>query len=133
MSTLGPDFMPKVVSVGVFLLGCIYLIQSVRKYVQNPSSGRDKNTKKKKSRGELFESNLDWVSAVLIMLYVLSMGKLGFVLSSILYLFSQMYLLSFREKRNHVVISLIAIFTPILIYYVFTRFFYLMLPRGPLG
>lgn len=76
---------------------------------------------------------LDWLSAGIILIYVLLVGTLGFILSSAIYMFLQMLLLASGEKKNYIKIGLLSVIVPVLVYELFTNYFYLMLPAGILG
>ena len=69
----------------------------------------------------------------LIAVYIALMKPVGFVITTVLYLIAQMYVLTPREKRtgkNAVLFAVISLVTSLAIYLCFTRVFYLMLPAG---
>ncbi len=73
------------------------------------------------------------LSVVLLIAYVGSMRAIGFILSSILYLFLQMVSISEdRSAKRVVLLAVIAIAVPILFYIPFRYGFKLMLPIGTL-
>ncbi len=133
ISTLGPEFMPQAVSVLVFGLGVINLYSCTKKLKNTPKPEKSTQEKPKVTFKEWFYSHLDWVSAALMLLYVLSMDYLGFVISSSIFCFLQMHIMTCKQKRNYIVICLVSFTLPAIIFYVFTNFFYLMLPPGILG
>ena len=63
------------------------------------------------------------------------MPLLGFMLSSILYMFAQMLLFVpavYRTKRNVILFAGLSVAVPIAVYYLFVNVFYLLLPAGKL-
>lgn len=69
----------------------------------------------------------------LIMFYILMMKPVGFAISTFLYLVAQMYVLTPKEKRtrcNVVLFVVISLISASLIYLLFVKVFYLMLPAG---
>jgi hypothetical protein len=69
----------------------------------------------------------------LFVFYMFALAPLGFILSSIIYVFLQMLVLSVKPSIKQVVVfALISIAAPILSHYLFVNFFTLMLPRGTL-
>lgn len=69
----------------------------------------------------------------LIALYIFALKPVGFVISTFVYLVAQMSVLAPREKRtrkNMVLFVVISLITSIIVYLVFVKVFYLMLPAG---
>lgn len=75
------------------------------------------------------------LSLLLLFLYFVTYQRIGFILSSIFYLIFQSLLITEKGKRRNwiVFIILFSIGVTVLIYFVFTRYFTLFLPRGILG
>ncbi len=72
------------------------------------------------------------VSAGLLALYILLMEKVGFLITTVLYLFGQMMILAAPEHRRPLMFLFISLLCAITIYYTFTEVFYLMLPESRL-
>lgn len=135
MSTIGPGFMPRLVSSGIFLLGLIHL-KTVWSQIGEHEDAKPRIVQEETDGRNMLgwiKGSLDWLSAVLILLYVFLLGSLGFILSSAIYMFLQMSVLSVGEKRNYLKMSILSVLVPILVYVLFTNYFYLMLPAGILG
>lgn len=138
VSTVGPGFMPRFVAILLFILGIFNLRDTLRAKRANKTEPAEQAIDNaahstKRSFKSVALDNLDWVSAFLIMVYVFSIDTLGFPLASILYMFFQMIVLSYGQKRNWILFIALSILIPVLIYFAFTRCFYLMLPAGILG
>ncbi len=61
------------------------------------------------------------------------MEKVGFLISSIVYLFAQMVILAPKEKRNFLLLAVIAVVFNIVVYFIFRNALNVMLPKGILG
>ena len=66
-------------------------------------------------------------------LYALLMPKVGFIITTIAYLFAQMYIMAAKEHQKPVLFGIISIVTSVSVYYMFVKIFSLMLPAGILG
>lgn len=64
--------------------------------------------------------------------YIILLGSAGFLIGTILYLFSQMYLLEAREGRHYLQYAVLSVIVTAAIYLIFTKGFHLVLPRGNL-
>lgn len=63
-------------------------------------------------------------------LYILLYNTVGFLISSVVYLFVQMLILSDKTNRKPWIFALIAVMFSVLVYFLFTRGFSLLLPKG---
>lgn len=70
-----------------------------------------------------------------LVVYIFLFQKLGFILSTVLYLLSSATLLTPAKKRSKlsVFIAFFSISFPVLVYIVFTKYLTLFLPKGILG
>lgn len=68
--------------------------------------------------------------AVLFAGYAFFLTRLGFVVSSIVYLFANFLVLAPKEKRNFPLFALLAVGIPIAIYAIFVKGFRVILPIG---
>ena len=65
--------------------------------------------------------------------YVLAFEPVGFLLSSIIYLFAQILLMSNQENRKPVLFAIISILLPLAVDILFVFVIKMPLPRGILG
>lgn len=70
------------------------------------------------------------LTLLLLLLYVLAIGKLGFVITSMAYLFLQVLILSPEGKLNYIAATIIAVVCPIVIYLLFVYLLNVPLPSG---
>ena len=116
---IGSGFFPKVIGISMVIMAllnfCITLL--------------DKRQKKQENR-----SQDDWKSFILTILcmiiYVAIFDSLGFILSTILYLFSQIIVLSKKENRNLPLFAGIAVLTAFAVYGIFVYLIGMPLPMG---
>jgi putative tricarboxylic transport membrane protein len=63
--------------------------------------------------------------------YIILMGKIGFLVSTLIYLISQMALLEKeKENRNYLKYFIVSLGASVAIYFLFTTVFNMVLPRG---
>ncbi|WP_226527031.1 tripartite tricarboxylate transporter TctB family protein [Metabacillus niabensis] len=136
VSKVGADFVPKLVAIGMLILSVFYLISSVKQQIKSKSEAASKiipnkenNTEEKKKIRPL--SVL--LTVGLLVLYIALLPYIGFLITTTVYLFFQMYVLAAKTERRIVLFIGISIATSIFIYFIFKYVFYLMLPTGILG
>ena len=119
----GGDFLPKLCSNIWLLLSILLLVSSV--------SGPDDGEKKISISLKGFFATLG-----LLFFYVLLLKPLGFVVTSIIYMFVQMLLFVPKEnkgKRTVILFAVTAVVMPVLVYLLFANVFSLILPTGILA
>ena len=133
VTTLGPEFMPRVTAIAIFLLGLLNLRSAIADYRFLKKNDALELVGPKRSFREFFLDNLDWASGVLMMLYVIGIYYLGYLLPSIIYFFLQILLYTTNTKRNFILYILVSIAVPCAVYFLFRNYFHLLLPKGILG
>ena len=92
----------------------------------------------KKDDGESSKkmSKVDVISIVLtfaaMILYIIILPQLGFILSTMLYLFCQITILAPKDKRNYLLFAIVAVAFTIIAFVAFRIGLTQMLPRGPI-
>ena len=118
----GGDFMPKVCAFAWLTVSVLLLLSNF----QMEDDGVRAITMKLKN----------WAATlVLLFLYILLLDKLGFVVSSVLYMFIQMCLFvpaEFRSKKNYILFAVISLVLPVAVNLLFVNAFSLILPTGVL-
>ncbi|MDO4492994.1 MAG: tripartite tricarboxylate transporter TctB family protein [Clostridia bacterium] len=71
-----------------------------------------------------------FIAIVLFLLYCLLFNKLGFILDTVWLLFAGMYLM---ENRRWVQMAIVSIVVPVIVYFIFAKLLYVMLPDGLLS
>jgi uncharacterized membrane protein len=125
--TLGPKFMPIVVSAMIFILGVILALDGYKEVKLLKLDGKVDDA----SGGNLNKSLI--ATAALLLLYVASLNILGFVAATAIYIFAQILLLAPSDKldkKNIVMYLIIALAAAPAIHYIFYRAFSIFLPAG---
>ena len=117
---VGSGFFPKVVAVAITGVSVIRLIMTLRE----PAGER------KKSNSDLKGG---WLTIVLIAAYVMAFQPVGFIISTMVYLFLQILVLVPKEKRSWPLTVIISVAAPIAIYALFTYAISSPLPKGIWG
>ncbi|MDW2799279.1 tripartite tricarboxylate transporter TctB family protein [Clostridium boliviensis] len=123
---IGPDFMPMCIGIVTFALAAVLAFLNI------------KNLKIRTAEAETMEKeNLDYkrmlISFILILVYVYLLHPVGFIVSTILYLPLQMYILAPDDKKKKKDIIQLVIITVIFTFVVFFLFRYgfkIILPAG---
>jgi putative tricarboxylic transport membrane protein len=136
VSKVGADFAPKLVAIGIFILSVFYLINSI-KQLKGSNGGEtggleqeddgDQKEKKKISLLSVF------ATVGLLILYVALLPIIGFLITTVVYLFAQMYLLADKQERKIPIFIVTSVVTSVVVYFIFKSIFFLMLPAGILG
>lgn len=112
-SGLGPDFFPKIISVILFFLGIIIFINKIR------------NEKKEEIKDTDIKSTLSIIG--IFALYIFLIGKIGYLVSTILF---SLMAISILSKESFVLKILYSIIFPLALYLLFTYAFKVSLPTG---
>lgn len=93
--------------------------------------------KKSPSADKKIVLDQDWIGGVgtiaLMVIYMLIFQPVGFIISSVLYLFIQMLLLSNTENRKPILFAIIAVLLPVAVDALFVFAIHMPLPKGILG
>lgn len=116
----GGDFMPKLCSSIWFVIALLLFVFGLR----------TRNAEK----GEAPVSIIGFLATlVLLFLYVLLLKPIGFVITSIVYMFAQMLLFvpsELRRKKNYIIFAIVSVVLPIVVNMLFVNVFSLILPTG---
>ena len=125
--TPGPEFMPRVASVLLFIVSAGIAIEGYghsKYYIPENVTEEEAAYVKAGNRKVIY-------SAILIGFYVFSFNTLGFVISTIIYEFCQMIILTPKnKKKNYLIFAIVSIVSTLFFYIVFNYVLYLMLPVG---
>jgi hypothetical protein len=123
--SIGPDFVPRIVSILFGILGIIILFQGIHALRTGPEV-QPSSVKKANKHGVI-------KSFLLLCGYISLLDTIGFIIMTTVYLFFQMTLLSPVRQRRYALFAFVALFTSISTYYLFVGFFQVMIPAGILG
>jgi putative tricarboxylic transport membrane protein len=136
VSKIGADFAPKLVAITIFILSIFYLINSIKQLKKtNSEISLEKDPAVDDGKGEKKKiSPLAVLATIgLLVLYIILLPMIGFLITTVIYLFIQMYLLADRSERKIPVFLFTSLVTSISVYFIFKSVFHLMLPAGILG
>ena len=123
---IGPDFMPTVVGIATLILSTILLIISL-KNLKTRIAEVDANP----------PADVDYkrmlLSLILILVYVFALKPVGFILTTLVYLPIQMYVLADKEhrsKKDIITLLIIDVVFTIAVFFLFRYGFKIVLPQG---
>ncbi|MBS6644067.1 MAG: tripartite tricarboxylate transporter TctB family protein [Clostridiaceae bacterium] len=125
--SVGPDFMPKLASALLFVLGAAIAVQGYLE-AEKKCAVETEQEINSANRGREAQKTI-----VLMTAYAVLIQPVGFWICTVFYVFFQMLLLAPAGKRKPVMFGLIALISASVIYLSFTKGFHLMLPSGILG
>ena len=128
---IGPDFMPKVVSVLTFALAAVLLMQGLRR-ARSLSEAQDAEAPTAR-RGDFIERHADRLCLALIVAYAFAFEPLGYLVSTTIFLFLEFIIMAPADSRRYLPFALAAVVVSVATYYVFVRLFYVFLPIGFVG
>ncbi len=123
---IGPDFMPMVIGVVTFILAAILTFLSVKNFKMHvaeidPDSIPDCDYKRVLS------------SIILVLVYVFILKPVGFIVSTLAFLFLQMLVLSpddERGKKDMIKLAVIDVIFTLVVFFLFRYGFKIVLPAG---
>ncbi|MEA5137451.1 MAG: tripartite tricarboxylate transporter TctB family protein [Candidatus Fimivivens sp.] len=118
---IGSGFMPKIIGASIIVIAAVKLVLTLISKASAAKASTDDDLK-----GGL------WTIAALLA-YVLLFDRLGFILSTALYLFVQILVLSNEQNRNLKLFVAISVVTPVAIYALFVYVIKMPLPAGLLN
>jgi len=128
---LGSRFFPQAISIILVILGLILIVTSI-------ISGKDplsEEEETKLAKNDRINQPLILTTVFLFAYYFLCMG-IGFLLTSILYLFGASRVLMSEEdkkdKKTQIIVAIVSIAVPIFLNTVFYQVFHIKLPTGSL-
>jgi hypothetical protein len=137
MNPVGSDFLPRVVSVLAILGSAIINFPILKRFIKHRRKNFDPIVNGKAQNGDLINATSNKYTSLktlgLITIYITTIGALGFLISTSLYLFVQIVLLAPKEKRKFLLFGIVSILFSFGIYIVFRYVFTIVLPEGILG
>jgi len=129
---LSGSFMPRLWGVVLGLLSLSLFLRGLKERKAYMKAG--KITPFAFSFPEFIDKNREVIlTFITIALYIALIGYLGFIITTIIFLFAQIMILSPPGKRNFLVTGIISVVVPVLLAWFFTVYLSLLLPRGILG
>lgn len=119
---IGSDFMPRIIAVITGILSVLQILNGINEL------------KKPEEESDAEEDKPEYIRVVLTIaaftIYVFVLSSVGFLPSTIVYLFAQMIILAPKEKRNYLLFGVIAVVFSTVVYFLFRNALNVMLPTG---
>ena len=126
---VGADFLPRIIAILIIALSMGYLATTLVGIQRARKTGRDDAQPAEKRNVKRII-----ITMALLVTYVALMNTVGFLITTIVYLFLQMMILGHNPTKKQIILyAVIAVVAPIIINYVFVNGFQLLLPEGILG
>ena len=121
---MGADFMPKIVSGMLAVIGLCFTITAFIKRDSAPAGSA------KFTRTEILRF---LVAFALLFCYIFFLNSIGFIIMTSLYIIAQSWFITPKEKRRPVFLIILAVSVSVIVYVLFVFGLKLMLPAGILG
>lgn len=117
---IGADFLPKIVSVMMIILSAALVWEGI------------KNARNYEEEHLDYKKNYLGVLIMIVagILYAELLKPVGFIITSLVFLFLALCLISKKEETNYIKFAIITVVMVLLIYFVFTKGFGIRLPKG---
>ncbi|MDN5334292.1 MAG: putative tricarboxylic transport rane protein [Sphaerochaeta sp.] len=125
---VGAKFFPRIASLGFIILGLIFIAEQVRIQIQT-------NTHNESAKIPHFSFSINPAvfSMLLLVVYVAAISVLGYIISSVIYIYFQILILNRGKTVHHLRFVMIAVVSSATSYFLFVRIFGVMIPAGLLG
>ncbi len=123
---IGPDFMPTVIGTIILILALMLLFSSIKNFKANAK-------KAETMPADTADYKRVLASLVLVVIYVNILAPVGFILSTLCYLFLQITVLApdgKRKPKDIITYAIIDIVFVLVVFYLFRYGFKIVLPSG---
>ncbi len=121
-------FAPRLVYTGLLVFGFVITVQQLLLLKTLKIEKKEITVSKEENKGN--QKALLILGTILV--YIVLMYIIGFILASILYMVSNMIIMSSKESRNIKLYLLVSVLVSVIVYYCFKEFIYVNLPTGML-
>lgn len=127
---VGPRFFPKLAAIIMFILSTILLIQEITKWIKKKGKGSVSESKVDSIKSSLFKKqHLNaFFTMFIFILYIYFITKIGFLISSVMYLFIHFFVLGERKSWNVILFIILALVVSTVVFYTFRLGFSVRLP-----
>ena len=123
---IGPDFMPMVIGTLILILALMLLFSSIKNFKRNAA-------KAEAAPADTSDYKRVLASLVLVVIYVNILAPVGFILSTLGYLFLQIIVLAPNDRRsakNILLYAVIDVVFVLIVFFLFRYGFKIVLPAG---
>jgi putative tricarboxylic transport membrane protein len=125
---VGAKFFPRIAATGFIIIGALLAFQQRAVVSQLFSSSGTKAAKE--DAGDMVAV---WLTMGLLAIYLFLVPRLGYILSTLIYIFGQTLILNRGEKQHYLRFALIALISASATYLLFVKVFRVMIPAGIFG
>ncbi len=125
VSSVGSGTFPSIVAVVLAIVSVAIIVGGVKK-----ARGPDEKAKTDGGKPRMWAVVATFV---IMAIYATLMPSVGFMITTAVYLFAQMYIMAAKEHQKPILFGVISVVASVSIYYMFVKVFSLMLPAGILG
>ncbi|MFC5604343.1 tripartite tricarboxylate transporter TctB family protein [Sporosarcina koreensis] len=129
-SQIGPAFMPQVISFLIAVVSIVIIIQGLKKVKASREESTSSTAEVEENVSEEVTYKPVILSFISMAVYVVVMPIVGFLITTAVYMFFQMMILSSKPERRWLLFLVVSVVSSGVIYYVFRNVFYIMLPNG---
>ena len=122
-------FLPRVVFGALIAIGLLFIVMGRKQAAENRKTAPEGDELEQKAHGAL----RSFGALGMLLIYIFCFNRLGFVISSILYMVALMMYMTKKEDRKPVVFVVISVVLTLVVYFCFKKFLYIYLPNGILG
>ena len=129
---VGMDFLPRIIFILMVIIAVIIGIPAIYVRLKKDAVAAPSDSKKENHRKLRLNPVLLLALAILFS-YTWLLRTVGFTIMSGLGMFAiSILLMPSRTRKSVLIAAVVSIITPVFLNYVFTNFFFIMLPRGTL-
>ena len=119
-------FLPRVIFGVLICLGILFLVMGGKQTAANRATAPEGGALEKKAHETL--RSLGALLALFV--YVFFLDRLGFVISSILYMVFMMMYMTKKDARRPILFVMVSVVMTVVVYFCFREFLYIYLPNG---
>ncbi|MFA6505014.1 MAG: tripartite tricarboxylate transporter TctB family protein [Treponemataceae bacterium] len=133
--SVGPEFLPRIAAVLFVVLGGVLSYQGLKATrLARTTVAASPVVKKDAAEAKYHGGMLPVAYSLLVMgVYIALLKPVGFIITSALFIFFQIIILSKGLKRNYFLFVVVSALSSVIAYYLFVRVFQVMIPAGILG
>ena len=122
-------FLPRIIFWTLIVISVVFVIMGKGQIAANRATAPEGEELEKTAHGVLRSLG----SLLMLFIYIFCFNRVGFVISSIVYLVALMTYMTKKEDRKPVVFVIVAVALTLIVYFCFRKFLYIYLPNGILG
>lgn len=122
-------FLPRIVFWTIIVISVAFIIMGKGQIAANRATAPDGEELEKTAHGVLRSIG----ALLMLFVYIICFSRLGFVISSILYMIALMTYMTKKEDRKPLVFVIVSVALTLIVYFCFKKYLYIYLPNGILG